>query len=153
MIYAGANSNAVVTGWTWRAFCYVFNSTRECAEFDSPSKERFYVLGTLADPGPILADLELGSLYVKDLRSLCSRLNFTTTGGRAALIKCIEKARHIKHSKLSWHSSPNQVCTSMHVESNTWNLHLNCNSNNFSDKSKSYWTGSNHKTGFYQQAN
>ena len=39
------------------------------------------------------ADLELGRLYVKDLRSLCSRLNLTTTGGRDALIKGIEEAR------------------------------------------------------------
>ena len=38
-----------------------------------------------ADPGPIPADLELGRLYVKDLLSLCSRLNLTMTGGRDAL--------------------------------------------------------------------
>ncbi|KAL9977686.1 hypothetical protein ACROYT_G015118 [Oculina patagonica] len=30
---------------------------------------------------------------VKDLRSLCSRLNLATTGGHAALIKCIKEAR------------------------------------------------------------
>ena len=47
----------------------------------------------LADPGPIRTDLELGRLCIKDLRSLCSRLNLTTTGGRAALIKRIEEAR------------------------------------------------------------
>ena len=48
---------------------------------------------TPADPGPIPADLELGRLYVKDLRSLCSRLNPKTTGGCDALIKRIEEAR------------------------------------------------------------
>ena len=39
------------------------------------------------------SDLELGRLYIKDLRSRCSRLNLTTTGGRDALIKRIEEAR------------------------------------------------------------
>ena len=43
--------------------------------------------------GPMPSDLELGRLYVKDLRSRCSRLNLTTTGGRDALIKRIEEAR------------------------------------------------------------
>ena len=46
-----------------------------------------------ADPGPIPSDLELGRLYVKDLRSLCRRLNLTTPGGHDALIKRIEEAR------------------------------------------------------------
>ena len=43
--------------------------------------------------GPMPSDLELGRLYIKDLRSRCSRLNLTTTGGRDALIKRIEEAR------------------------------------------------------------
>ena len=55
----------------------------------SPNKNT----STLADPGHLPADLELGRLYVKDLRSLCSRLNLLTTGGRAALIKRIDEAR------------------------------------------------------------
>lgn len=46
-----------------------------------------------ADPGPIPADLELGRLYIKDLRSLCSRLNLKMTGGPDALIKRIEEAQ------------------------------------------------------------
>ena len=58
-----------------------------------PPTRRTRNASTLADPGPIPADLELGTLYVKDLRSLCSRLNLATTGGRAALIKRIEEAR------------------------------------------------------------
>ena len=48
---------------------------------------------TPADPGPVPADLELYRLCVKDLRSLCSRLKLTTTGGRDALIKRIAEAR------------------------------------------------------------
>ena len=58
-----------------------------------PPTRRTRNASTLADPGPIPADLELGRLYVKDLRSLCSRLNLATTGGRAALIKRLEEAR------------------------------------------------------------
>jgi len=48
---------------------------------------------TLADPGHLPADFELGRLYVKGLWSLCSRLNLATTGGRAALINRIDEAR------------------------------------------------------------
>ena len=58
-----------------------------------PPTRRTRNASTLADPGPIPADLELGTLYVKDLQSLCSRLNLATTGGRAALINRIEEAR------------------------------------------------------------
>ena len=58
-----------------------------------PPTRRARNASTPADPGPMPADLELGRLYVKDLRSLCSRLNLTTTGGRDALIKGIEEAR------------------------------------------------------------
>lgn len=58
-----------------------------------PPTRRARNTSTLADPGHIPADLDLGRLYVKDLRSLCSRLNLATTGGRAALIKRIEEAR------------------------------------------------------------
>ena len=56
---------------------------------DSPNKEHFHV----GRPRHIPADLELGRLYVKDLRSICSRLNLSTTGGRAALIKRLDEAR------------------------------------------------------------
>ena len=49
-------------------------------------------VSTIVDPGSIPADLELGQLHVKDLRSLYSRLNLVTTRGRAALIKRIEDA-------------------------------------------------------------
>lgn len=49
---------------------------------------------TPAEPGPsVPSDLELKSLYVRDLRSLCSRLNLATTGGRAVLIDRLEEAR------------------------------------------------------------
>ena len=58
-----------------------------------PPTRRARNTSTPADPGPIPANLELGRLYVKDLRSLCSRLNLTTTGGRDVLIKRIEEAR------------------------------------------------------------
>ena len=58
-----------------------------------PPTRRARNASTPADPGPIPADLELGRLYVKDLRSLCSRLNPKTTGGCDALIKRIEEAR------------------------------------------------------------
>ena len=58
-----------------------------------PPTRRTRNSSTLADPGHIPADLELGRLYVKDLRSLCSRLNLPTTGGHAALIKRIDEAR------------------------------------------------------------
>ena len=58
-----------------------------------PPTRRARKSSTPTDPGPIPADLELGRLYVKDLRSLCSRLNLTTTGGRDTLIKRIEEAR------------------------------------------------------------
>jgi len=47
----------------------------------------------LADPGYLPADLELGRQNVKDLRSLCSRLNLAMTGRRAALINRIDEAR------------------------------------------------------------
>ena len=60
---------------------------------NKPPTRRTRHTSTLADPGHIPADLELGRLYVKDLRSLCSRLNLPTTGGRAALIKRIDEAR------------------------------------------------------------
>ena len=49
-------------------------------------------VSTIVEPGSIPADLELGQLHVKDLLSLCSRLNLVTTGARAALIKRIEDA-------------------------------------------------------------
>ena len=58
-----------------------------------PSTRRAMNASTPADPGPVPADLELYRLYVKDLRSLCSRLKLTTTGGRDALIKRIAEAR------------------------------------------------------------
>ena len=58
-----------------------------------PLTRRTRNTSTLADPGHVPADLDLGRLYVKDLRSLCSRLNLPTTGGRAALIKRIDEAR------------------------------------------------------------
>ena len=58
-----------------------------------PPASRARNASTPADPGPIPTDIELSRLYVKDLRSLCSRLNLTTTRGRAALIKRIEEAR------------------------------------------------------------
>ena len=58
-----------------------------------PPTRRTRNTSTLADPGHIPADLELGRLYVKDLRSICSRLNLSTTGGRAALIKRLDEAR------------------------------------------------------------
>ena len=58
-----------------------------------PPTRRARNTSTLADPGHLPADLELGRLYVKDLRSLCSRLNLATTGGRAALINRIDEAR------------------------------------------------------------
>ena len=57
-----------------------------------PLPRRARNVSTIVDPGSIPADLELGHLHVKDLRSLCSRLNLVTTGGRAALIKRIEDA-------------------------------------------------------------
>ena len=41
-------------------------------------------------PTPVL---ELGRLYVKDLRFLCSRLNLPTTGERASVIKRIDEER------------------------------------------------------------
>ena len=58
-----------------------------------PPTRRARNASTPADLGPIPADPELGRLYVKDLRSLCSRLNPKTTGGCDALIKRIEEAR------------------------------------------------------------
>ncbi len=66
-----------------------------------PPTRRARNASTLADPGHIPPDLELDRIYVKDLRSLCSKLNLvqqtqlspSTTGGRAALIKRITEAR------------------------------------------------------------
>ena len=58
-----------------------------------PPTRRARNASTPADLGPIPADPELGRLYVKDLRSLYSRLNLTRTEGRDALIKRIEEAR------------------------------------------------------------
>ena len=57
-----------------------------------PLTRRARNVSSIVDPGSIPADLELGQLHVKDLRSLCSRLNLVTTGARAALIKRIEDA-------------------------------------------------------------
>ena len=80
-----------------------------------PPTRRARNASTLADPGPIPPDLELGGLYVKDLRSLCSRLNLATTGGRAALIKRIEEARR-DEANLASTPPPNQD-GGEHVES------------------------------------
>ncbi|PFX32395.1 hypothetical protein AWC38_SpisGene2794 [Stylophora pistillata] len=63
-----------------------------------PPARRARNASTPADPGPIPSDLELSRLYVKDLRSLCSRRNLTTTGGRAALINRIEEAQTNKEN-------------------------------------------------------
>ena len=87
-IYAGA---AAAAGLVELAFCMVLlmhklHMSRKHAS-DSPSKECRTIRG------PMPSDLELGRLYIKDLRSRCSRLNLTTTGGRDALIKRIEEAR------------------------------------------------------------
>ena len=80
-----------------------------------PPTRRARNASTLADPGPKPPDLELGRLYVKDLRSLCSRLNLATTGGRAALIKRIEEARR-DEANLANTPPPNQD-GGEHVES------------------------------------
>ena len=111
-IYAGAT-----VGLVDLAFCVTqkLNMSWKHAA-DSPSKERFHVgwsrSSNLADYR--LADLELGRLYVKDLRSLCSRLNLATTGVRPALIKRIEEAQR-NTANLSGTSLPIQD-GSEHVE-------------------------------------
>ena len=46
----------------------------------------------MADPSHVPADLKLGRLYVKDLRSLWSRLNLAMTSRRAVLINRIDEA-------------------------------------------------------------
>ena len=48
---------------------------------------------TVTDQLNIPADLDLHGLLVKDLRSMCGRANFPTTGVRAALIERLENAR------------------------------------------------------------
>ena len=101
-----------------------------------------------ANLGRIPAELELGRLYVKDLRSLYSRLNLTTTRGRNAVIKRIEEAR-TNTDNLPGNPPLFKMAASM------WKIKMikmpsNCNFSSFSDKSRSYWTGSRHKTGFYQ---
>ena len=54
-----------------------------------PPTRRARNASLLADSGHIPPD----RLHVKDLRSLCSKLNLTTTAGRAALIKRITEAQ------------------------------------------------------------
>ena len=58
-----------------------------------PPTRRARNASTPADSRPYACKSPTCRLYVKDLRSLCSRLNLTTTGGRDALIKRIEEAR------------------------------------------------------------
>lgn len=70
---------------------------------------------TLVDPGHIPPDLELDRLYVKDLRSLYSKLYLATTGRRATLIKGITEARQ-KVATLPRTPPPNQD-GGEHVES------------------------------------
>ena len=41
----------------------------------------------------ISADLELNSLYVKDIWAICSRLNLSANGTRVALVKRLQQAR------------------------------------------------------------
>ena len=98
--------------------------------------------------GPMPSDLELGRLYVKDLRPRCSRLNLTTTGGRDALIKRIEEAC-TNIDNLPGTPPPIQD-GGEHMKMKMIKMPSNCNFSTFSAKSRSYWTGSRHKTGFYQ---
>ncbi|PFX15799.1 hypothetical protein AWC38_SpisGene19971 [Stylophora pistillata] len=113
-----------------------------------PPARRARNASTPVDPGPIPADLELSKLYVKDLRSLCSRLNLTTTGGHAVLMKRLEEAQ--THTENLPGTPP-----LFKMAASTWKikiikLPLNCNFSSFSAKSRSYWTGSRYKMGFYQ---
>ena len=79
---------------TYIQHCVFVFRTQTCTLIENmPPTRRTRNASTPADPGPIPADLELGRLYVKDLRSLCSRLNLAATGGRANLIRRIEEAR------------------------------------------------------------
>ena len=101
-----------------------------------PPTRRARNASTPADPGPKPADLELGRLYVKDLRSLCSRLNLTTTGGRDALIKRIEEARTNTDNLPG--TPPLIQDGGEHVENQNDQMPPNCNFSSFSAKSRSY---------------
>ena len=56
------------------------------------SSQRTQRLGT-GEPVNIPADLDLDSLFVKDLRTLCSQLSLPTAGPRSALVERLKEAR------------------------------------------------------------
>lgn len=113
-----------------------------------PPARRARNASTPADPGPIPADLELSRLYVKDLRSLCSRRNLTTTGGRAALINRIEEVQTNKENLPG--TPPPVQDVGEHVENQNDQTALELQFQQLQRQFRSYWTGSRHKTGFYQ---
>ena len=61
------------------------------------NKERSRASASIGD-APLPADLELNSLYVKDLRAICSRLNLSASGTRGALVKRLQRARTTTNS-------------------------------------------------------
>ena len=104
-----------------------------------PPTRRARNASTPADSRPYACKSPTCRLYVRDLRSLCSRLNLTTTGGCDALIKRIEEAR-TNTDNLPGTPPPIQDGGD-HVENKMIKMPSNCN---FSTKSRSYWTGSRH---------
>ena len=58
------------------------------------------------DPVNILADLDLDSLLVKDLRTLCSQLSLSTAGTRSALVDRLKEARETRRNAQSIGAPP-----------------------------------------------
>ena len=69
------------------------------------SSRRRQRLGT-GEPVNIPADLDLDSLFVKDLRTLCSQLSLPTAGTRSALVDRLKEARETRQNSQSIGAPP-----------------------------------------------
>ena len=81
---------------------------------------------------PILADLELNSLCVRNLLAISTRLNFLMTGTRDVLVKRLQQARSTRTASV--------LRATTKMAANTWTLPSNNNSTISSNGSRSYLT-------------
>lgn len=82
----------------------------------------------------IPADLDLDSLYVKDLRHFLSQLNFPATGPRLTLVERLKEARQNEQGG----SQSNVVTPPVKMAAITLNSSINVNS--YNNRSKNCWT-------------
>ena len=80
---------------------------------------------------PILADLELNSLCVRNLMAISTRLNFLMTGTRDVLVKRLQQARSTRTASV--------LRATTKMAANTWTLPSNNNSTISSNGSRTTW--------------